>query len=479
MKSFLAGSRFSPALLVFALLTASALAQSPVTVTVDPKAVGATVPGDFIGLSYETSMELPGSDGRYTFSPDNKPLVDTFRTLGVKSLRVGGNMADRASKIPTNADIDSLFAFAKAAGVKVIYTVRLKQGDPQADAGIAKYVMDHYAPDLACFAIGNEPNMFLTNYIAYREEWKRFADAISSQVPDAKFCGPSATPGKRLWARDFVNDLGHDPRLILVTQHDYPGGAAGKVPNSAAGRDKLLSRDLIKGYEKFHAEFVPAVISNELPYRLEEANSFYNGGAVGVSDTFAAALWGLDYMYWWASHGAAGINFHTGLSTSPDRANSPGRYSVFWNFPEGYFVRPLGYGLKAFALGAHGRLTPITITSNAAGINLTAYAVLDSDQTLHVTLINKEHGSGAPDAAVTIVPGAAYARGRVVFLAAPSGDVGATNRLTLGGAPIKPGIWDGAWTPLAPPSTGGEFKITVGAASAAVISLEAATSPGK
>ena len=341
--------------------------------------------------------------------------------------------------------------------------------------------MDRYAPELTCFAVGNEPNMFLTNYIDYREEWKRFVDVITgpSEAPNARFCGPSATPGKRVWARDFANDLGHDPRLILVTQHDYPGGAAGKVPNPAAGRDKLLSQDLVKGYEKFQTEFAPAVISNQLPYRLEEANSFYNGGAPGVSDTFAAALWGLDYMYWWASHGAAGINFHTGLSTSPERANAPGRYSVFWNFPDGYMVRPLGYGLKAFDLGAHGRLVPIAINSNAAGINLTAYAVLDSDQTLHVTLINKEHGPGARDAAVTIVPGASYVRGRAVFLAAPNADVGATSGLTLGGAAIKPGAWDGVWMPLAPPSAAGEFVIKLGAAGAAVINLDSAANPVK
>ena len=138
MKSFLAGRLLGATLLVFAVLAGPARARSPVTVTVDPKAAGAMVPLDFIGLSYETSMELPASDGRYTFSPGNKPLVDTFRTLGVRSLRVGGNMADRASRIPTNADIDSLFAFAKSAGVKEIYTIRMKQGDQHAHAAIAK-----------------------------------------------------------------------------------------------------------------------------------------------------------------------------------------------------------------------------------------------------------------------------------------------------------------------------------------------------
>ena len=79
-----------------------------------------------------------------------------------------------------------------------------------------------------------------------------------------------------------------------------------------AGCDKLLSPDLLKVYETFRNEFAPAALSKGLPYRLEEANSFSNGGAAGVSDAFAATLWGLDYLYWWAAHGADGINFHTG-----------------------------------------------------------------------------------------------------------------------------------------------------------------------
>ena len=70
-------------------------------------------------MSYETATLLPDSAGKYFFSPDNKPLIQIFRALGVKSLRIGGNTADRKSvPVPGKQDIDSLFAFAKAADVK-------------------------------------------------------------------------------------------------------------------------------------------------------------------------------------------------------------------------------------------------------------------------------------------------------------------------------------------------------------------------
>jgi hypothetical protein len=101
-------------------------------------------------------------------------------------------------------------------------------------------------------------------------------------------------------------------RLALITQHAYPGGNARKVTDVAAARDTMLSRVWVRGYEKFYGDFGPTAAEHHVPYRIEETNSFYNSGRQNVSDTHAAALWALDYLYWWATHGAAGLNFHTG-----------------------------------------------------------------------------------------------------------------------------------------------------------------------
>ncbi len=132
------------------------------------------------------------------------------------------------------------------------------------------------------------------------------------------------------------------------------------MTDAAAARDKMLSRDWVKGYEKFYAKFVPAAEANKLPYRLEEANSFFNGGAKDVSDTFASALWALDYMYWWALHGAGGINFHTGDNVAAGEKSTACKYAAFLTVPDGYAAHPIAYGMKAFDLGSHGRIAPVT-----------------------------------------------------------------------------------------------------------------------
>jgi hypothetical protein len=469
-------ARFA-ALALLCLPAAGLLAQSAVSVALEPKNPGAAVPADFSGLSFETQAVLPKKDAGYYFRPDNRPLIDLFHTLGLKSLRIGGNTSDNpAVKIPVEADIDRLFAFARAAGVKVIYTVRLREGDPAAGARIAKYVVDYYASDLACLAIGNEPNMYAKTFPVYHDLWLKFMTAITApdMAPSAVFCGPSTTPGKGTWAADFSKDFASTGRLAFISQHSYPCGSGSKVTDVVAGRDKLLAADLPAAYEKLYQAFVPSVQASGLPYRLEETNNFYNGGAKDVSDTFASALWGLDYMWWWAMHGAAGLNFHTGDKVAAADASAPCRYAVFLTSPAGYAVHPLGYAMKAFDLGSHGRMVPVHVTANDDHLNLTAYSILAPDGALCVTIINKEHGANARDATVTLASGGGYARGEAIFLTAPGGDVAAKTGLLLGGAPIGDDAgWGGQWTPLPAPASDGAFVIKIPAATAVVVRLVA------
>ncbi len=453
------------------LLAATALAQSPITINVDTKIPGATIPDDFAGLSFEMQCVLPGTNGAYFFSPKNQPLIAMFQTLGIKNLRVGGNTADRPGvAVPGPADADSLFAFAQAAGVKVIYTLRLRQGSAKDVVPIAKYIEQHYRAQLACFAIGNEPDVFTREYSVYRDEWKKYVAAITAVTPEAKFCGPCATPTRVAWSRQFAEDFAKSGLITYITQHDYPGGDSRRATNVVAARDQMLSPVWLNHYEKFYNAFATTALSNSLPYRYDEANSFYDGGAEEVSDTFASALWGLDFLHWWAAHGADGVNFHTGDKVAARDMNKPCRYAAFWSSSQGYNVHPVGYGIKAFDLGGHGSVLPLTI-SNSDSLDLTAYAVRGGDKTLLVTIINKEHRTGGRSADVTINATGMGGRGQVIFLSAPDSNVAVKTGVTLGGAPIEDsGSWAGKWKPLAANETN-QHKVTVPVASAAIVKL--------
>src|SRR5260370_26231634 len=100
-------------------------AQSPVSVTIDQTTTGQLISTDFQGLSYETLLIFPDSSGNFLFSGSNTPLINMFKTLGIKSLRIGGNSAakcnDNGGHLPADSTceaadkcpiIDNLYAFA-------------------------------------------------------------------------------------------------------------------------------------------------------------------------------------------------------------------------------------------------------------------------------------------------------------------------------------------------------------------------------
>ena len=453
-------------------------AGSPVTVKVEMDKPVRAMPEDFCGLSFETKMVLPNpTTGKHYFSGDNFPLVATFRNLGIRHLRVGGNTAERATvNIPEEKDIDALFAFAKAAGVKVIYSVRLQKNAPEAAARIAKYVAEKYGDLLSCFILGNEPNKDM-KYPDFLAEWKKFREVIVSPgfVPEAKFCAPTSTDRNPDWSRDMAGEPGMKEMLAFIGQHYYPGGDGPNVKDIVKAREEMLSPEWHDRYQAFHDRFVPEVKKNGLKFRMNEGSSFSKGGALGASDTYSAALWILDYLYWWAHHEASGLNFHSGNKVLPGTQgpDKPNVYTPLTASENGITVLPPGYGIKMFELGGHGNLLPTEVTENRERINLTAYATRDANGKLYVTLINREHGPTGKGAEVWVETGKKMGKGEVITLRQEQSDISHVEGVTVGGAKFKEdGTWDGCWQPLKGGMEEQKLKVEVPPATAIVVRVE-------
>ncbi|HXD00656.1 MAG TPA: hypothetical protein VN048_15045, partial [Verrucomicrobiae bacterium] len=399
------------------------------------------------GLSYESSMLLP-KDGKYYFDASDHALVQTFQTLGIKSLRVGANAVDDPTvPVPQEKDIDQLFNFARAAGVKVIYSFRLKNGDPADSARLATYIAAHYADVLDSFSIGNEPNFFLKTYDTFFAAWKPHYDAILKAVPNAMFDGPSATGP---YALGLARDLFADGHLAMVSDHYYflgSGRAAEKDP--PASRARFLTNSLHRGYERDFAQTGAVLGSNGVPYRIDECNSCYNGGAKDSSDTFASTLWALDCTHWWAAHHILGMNYHTGESVGRDGVFGAANYAAFIHRPDGdgFIMRPQSYALLAFTQGARGQ--PLEVKLQAASeLNFNAYAYRDLDGSLYVTLINKSYGDHSQSASVSLTLRPDWFGGKCALmdLIQKDGDVAAKSGVTLGETAVDPqGTWPGRW----------------------------------
>ena len=318
----------------------------------------------------------------------------------------------RTQPLINAANLRQLGTFLDAIGWRLIWGLNLGSGNSNNAAEEAVAVAAAVKDKLLAFEIGNEPDGFAGDainshrpkhygYGDYLKEFRAYKAVIRSKLPDAPFAGPDAS-----WATDWVSrfavDEGSD--LKLLTRHYYraaadipyldkPIGAGPDIPPGQHAEyevrgknnkiDLLVREDTsIRGMLQ---ELSAAAAAAHVPFRICEANSFYGGGQPGVSDTFVSALWALDFMWTLAYGGAAGVNMQTGVN----HLDFVSYYSAIRNDADGAVsIGPEYYGMLAFAQAGKGER--IALDYDADGINLTAYAVLDDQRHLMVTLINKD-----------------------------------------------------------------------------------------
>jgi hypothetical protein len=448
-------------------LQGPALAAGSITISADTGRSLSVIPPDYMGLGYEiSSVAVPG-----LLAAKNAPYVQLVKNLGRHGvIRIGGNTSDYASysangtaisspkgSVVTEANLVELRGFLDAVGWNLIWG--LNAGSDRLDNAVkeARAVARIFKGRLIAFEVGNEPDLFGRaghrpadyNYDAWRSDYRRYKAAVRAAVPGAPFAGPDLA-GAADWMTRFARD---ESDIALLTAHHYVTGQA--LPN--ATQDTLLAED--KRYVGSLATFREAARAAGKPWRMSETASFYGGGKEGVSDTFAAALWALDYLFVLMNYGCAGVNMETGV-------NHLGKISFYTPIGDDlnghYRAAPEYYGLLAFAQVADGARVPVQVTAN--GINLTAYAV-KSARGLALAVINKDAAQDA-DAAIRVSD---YARGRAMRLTGPA--LNAKEGVLLGGVPVAAnGSWSGAkYEPVR--VANGSAALHVPAGSAALVFL--------
>jgi hypothetical protein len=436
-----------------------------VTVHAD-QPLGAVAP-DFMGLGYEiSSVARPG-----LMSAANLVYVQLVRTLGACGvIRIGGNTSDYAHYSATASAISSAYGtvvndavlrdlggFLKATGWRLIWGLDLGRGSESEVMAEAKAVLSIAGERLMALEIGNEPDLFPNQkhrmpeygYEDWLAEYRRSKTALRGQFPRVPLAGPDVAQ-KTDWVTRFAADEGKD--AVLLTHHYY---REGQNPSSTV--EKLLGVD-----PKLQPQLDQLSATSRdsgLPYRICEVNSFSGGGRPGVSDSMAAALWVLDYMFTLAANGCSGVNMETGVNHR-DFVSS---YSPIGDDEHGHYsAKPEYYGMLAFSLGGRGRLLKVEMNAAPAGVK--AYATRPDKGPVTVTLINK--GVGAAALTVRGVPGS---RGGVMRLRAPAVDAKAG--ITLGGAEVAAA---GTWKPVKPEVIAvrrGQLGIKLPAASAAIVEI--------
>ena len=405
------------------VLVVAAVAADPapnVRVDVSPVAMpGASVAPNFVGLSIEVGsvLKMMGSDGsRASFAQALRNLHAL--TPGAHAgpvLRLGGNSADDSCfgggggsaalckyNISAAGDLAAYRAFAAstAADANVSYVIDVNFGgstDPAFSAVPHVRALGAAAlwPHVRAVEIGNEMDIYASHagvpgkpqhrnasytFGEYAAEFSAFLAALRDPavgLPPKRVQGgtwaSSSTSGAHLaWDSGFASYVSqHAAELASVSYHRYPKSHCGGENVTAAG---LLGWSAGQGGVAAFVDrgFIAAARQQRVPFVVGEGNSASCGGMPGVSDTFAAALWALDFLPTLSQAGAVGMNFHGGPSgaypaiayrkAAPGGGGSgaaekeegqgrQGQGEEKEEEEEGYTLelRPLYYGLYAFS----------------------------------------------------------------------------------------------------------------------------------
>ncbi len=342
-----------------------------VSLTIAATPAGSLDPG-FLGLAYEKQSLLTP-----LFTTANKPLVGLFRRLGPGVLRLGGPSADQATWTPAGPgqtpgqiappDVDALAAFLRATGWSCLYALNLGGSatgatTPALAAAEAACVTHQLGPALLALELGNQCETYGTTFYPgnwsvelFEALWQQYRSAIVAITPTAPLAGPAAVSNLDTWTLPFAEYV-TSTQLSLLTQH--------LTPNSALATELLTLH--------YGAQSIG------IPFRLDGLTSFDSGGAPGISNTYASALWALDTTFQTALAGASGLNFNSGSQTL-DAVITDANGTVLG-------PRPAFYGLLLASLAGNGTLLATQLS--AGTLNVSAYALQCPTGSLSLVLLN-------------------------------------------------------------------------------------------
>ncbi|OOG00165.1 glycoside hydrolase family 79 protein [Aspergillus carbonarius ITEM 5010] len=327
-----------------------------------PEDAGLAVLHPFVSFSIEFAFFPDYAGNRSHPNIFSNQLLDNLAELqGEKPyIRVGGNTQDYALydkdlQVATNAtyitsiatDYPLILSFGPAffesyftwPGTKFIHGFNLgKNSSADVEVMLESVPVACKALEggkLAYWELGNEPDLYKTSAQGpvrpanwteqdYVDEWTNKTAAIKRRLAqacpefaDSKYIAPSFAGVTNSLNPVVTWEKGLDGQrnIALNSEHNYIGGA---TQPGVTLQNTLMNHT--KTVESVAQQVnVSRILSEEhlntgIPYILGETNSLYNEGASGLSNSFGAALWGVDFNLYCASQSIRRSHMHQGLN---------------------------------------------------------------------------------------------------------------------------------------------------------------------
>ncbi|GAA1999548.1 glycosyl hydrolase family protein [Catenulispora subtropica] len=466
--------------------SAAPAAAATSVITISSTTVGTSLTDSSEGLSFEASnLAQPA------FTGGN--LAAYLKTLSPSSvIRIGGNKSDQTFWTSTGesapswsvatitpAGLTALAGLASSTGWKVILGVNLKQYDPARAANEAKFAQQTLGSSLQDIEIGNEPDLYskyANNTSQYLTDFQAYVAAIQAAAPGVPIEGSDEArgPGSSFQSA-FVgaqHALPH-PQINELTNHFYPltGNGCGGAPTIAD-----LLGTTVRDAEKAEADAaVASAAPLGVPAVVDETNNADCGGAPGVSNVFASALWEIDEQLVMAREGVSGDFMHGGVAQcGTAMPYTPLCAPTASDAAAGDVVaQPEYYGMAAVRALGDGQFLDL---DNPVWADVRTYAVRHADGTLSVLLDDVDDPATTGATTVQLTLPASFSRANQVDLTA-SGGLSATSGITLGGQTVHADGTLPAPTPDSIAVGGTTLTVTIPAGSARILSFGNGSGP--
>ncbi|KAJ3568101.1 hypothetical protein NP233_g5936 [Leucocoprinus birnbaumii] len=399
-----------------------------------PPGVSIPIVGQFFGFSIEMSVvnQVLGKNASYIQVPFLNLMANIAQRAGGVRIRVGGNTQETATVVPSipnglilaknltgvtnptqTPPLDISFGFLYLmANVSTLVNVHWFIGVPffnltPPNLDIAVEGQQILGEKMIGIQVGNEPDLYVAHGhrastygpADYTGEFGTVVNAMNNDPANALnrdlLIGPNIatewTP-EQVWDTGFVSD--YSSNLAYLAVERYPSDNCFAEYGIGTPRDP---QQMFPTYLTHQAG--QTIVSNYLnstsyaqsvgkPFMMFETNTASCGGFPGISDSFGAALWGVDYALTMAYSNFSGALFHVGGQnvyynpfTPP-----PTNQSDFHQWTVG----PIYYSslVVAEALGSSNQSQVLDLQANNGYQYTPAYAIYENGNPVRVVLVN-------------------------------------------------------------------------------------------
>ncbi|KAF8838073.1 glycoside hydrolase family 79 protein [Paxillus ammoniavirescens] len=431
---------------------------------------GLSIPqhGSFFGFSIEFSVVTQintAVSSSFLQVPFLNLMANLRERAGSVHVRLGGNTQDYATLVSSTPDGAALEKYydkesnptdtppliftseiiKMMAGISALTNVRWYLGVPFNDtsnwrlqiAEVGESILGDYLVGLQA---GNEPDLYSRHghrpdsYSPddYKNEFGDLIDAMTadSSIPNKDLLiGPNLAgvwEPQQMWDTDFATDFNENLAALAVerypTDNCYAQFGTG-TPRT--GQEMLPSYLTHKSGQQIVSEYLSSTVYAQTvgkPFLMFETNTASCGGFPGLSDSFTAALWAVDYGLQMAYVNFTNAMFHVGGQSVYYNPFTPPvtNQSTFHQWTIG----PIYYSALfiAEALGPSNQSQVLDLQMNGGNEYTPGYAIYENGQPTRLALINfVNDASGASDYTVSIsIAGATPAQVKVKYLSATS-----------------------------------------------------------